>query len=327
MSTDRTTHPLARRLVVAVALVAGLGGTALATASPARADDGPSSVRLPDGWSPEDIANGRGSTFYVGSIATGGIFKGDYETGEGSVLVPSAPSLTAGLFTELRPSGADRLWASGGASGDARVYDARSGELLATYHLAAPTSGAFVSDVIVTKSAVYYTDSFLPRLYVLPLGRNGALPDPAAVRTVDLTGDVAYTTVPFGFNLNGLAMVGDTLVSTQTNTGRLFSIDVATGVTREIPVTDAAGKPFNLFGADGLVRRGNKLVIARNFPQRITTVKIASNARSAEVVSDVTDARLDIPSAVEEHDGDLWALNARFTTAPSPSTTYDVVRI
>lgn len=327
MSTTRTARSRSRRLVAAVALVASLGAGGVATAPAAFADSGQSSVRLPDGWGPEDIANGRDSTFYVGSIATGGIFKGDYETGQGSVLVPSAPSLTAGLFTELRPSGADRLWAAGGSSGDARVYDTRTGDLLATYHLAPPTAGAFVSDVIVTKSAVYYTDSFLPRLYVLPLGRNGALPDPAAVRTVDLSGDVAYTTVPFGFNLNGLAMVGDTLVSAQTNTGRLFAVDPDTGVTREIPVTDTEGRPFNLFGADGLVGRGNKLVIARNFPQRITTVKITSHARSAVVVADRTNPSLDIPSAVEEHDGDLWALNARFTTPLTPTTVYDVVRL
>lgn len=327
MSPTRIPRPLPRLIATAV-LVAGLGAGSVLASPTAFADDGdPSSVRLPDGWSPEDIANGRDSTFYVGSIATGGIYQGDYETGEGRVLVEGAPGLTVGLFTELRPSGADRLWAAGGGSGEARVYDTRTGDLLATYQLAPATDGAFVSDVIVTKSAVYYTDSFLPRLYVLPLGKNGALPDPAAVRTVDLTGDVAYTTVPFGFNLNGLAMVGGTLVSAQTNTGQLFAIDPVTGATREIPVVDAAGQPFNLFGADGLVRRGNRLIIARNFPQQITTVKITSGARSAVVVSERTDPALDIPSAVEEHDGDLWALNARFTTPPSPTTTYDLVTI
>jgi hypothetical protein len=45
------------------------------------------------------------------------------------------------------------------------------------------------------------------------------------------------------------------------------------------------------------------------------------------VVDVVSDPALDIPSSVERDGGDLFALNARFTTPPGPATTYDIVRV
>jgi hypothetical protein len=48
----------------------------------------PDTIRLPDGWQPEGIAAGRGTSLYVGSIPTGAVWKGDARTGRGDVLVP-----------------------------------------------------------------------------------------------------------------------------------------------------------------------------------------------------------------------------------------------
>jgi hypothetical protein len=45
----------------------------------------PESIRLPNGFQPEGIASGGGTTFYVGSIPTGAVYRGDIETGEGEV--------------------------------------------------------------------------------------------------------------------------------------------------------------------------------------------------------------------------------------------------
>lgn len=43
----------------------------------------PNDISLPDGFQPEGIARGSGTTFYVGSIPTGAIYRGDFLTGEG----------------------------------------------------------------------------------------------------------------------------------------------------------------------------------------------------------------------------------------------------
>ncbi|MFL6134314.1 MAG: hypothetical protein ACJ72A_16025 [Nocardioidaceae bacterium] len=49
--------------------------------------------------------------------------------------------------------------------------------------------------------------------------------------------------------------------------------------------------------------------------------------RRARLVDVVGDPALDIPSSVEQDGGDLFGLNARFTTPPSPTTTYEIVRV
>lgn len=295
-------------------------------APPVSADEKPDTIPLPNGFAPEDITAGPGHTFFVGSLATGAIYRGSFRTGTGSVLVPSATGPTTGLYLE-REHGHSRLWAAGGPSGQARVYDARTGALLRTYQLADPSSGTFISDVIVTHDAAYYTDAFLQQLFVIPFGRHGghALPGQDAVRTVPLTGDVSY--VPGSFNLNGLAAVGDELVSAQTVTGRLFRIDPSTGMTREIPITDDESNATTIPGADGIAQRGHTLFAAQNFPQKLATVRLQSDLRSARLVDVVGDPALDIPSSVEQDGGDLFGLNARFTTPPSPTTTYDIVRV
>src|SRR3954466_12048002 len=176
---------------------------AVLLAPPVSAKEKPDTIPLPNGFAPEDITAGPGHTFFVGSLATGAIYRGSFRTGTGSVLVPSATGPTTGLYL-AREHGHSRLWAAGGPSGQARVYDARTGALLRTYQLADPSSGTFISDVIVTHDAAYYTDAFVQQLFVIPFGKHShrALPPTSAARTVPLTGDVSYVPGPNSFNLN-----------------------------------------------------------------------------------------------------------------------------
>jgi len=298
----------------------------------ASAHHGPKLIHLPKGFAPEDITAGPGHTFFVGSLATGAIFKGSFRTGKGSILVRSATGPTTGLYLERR-RGHDRLWAAGGPSGQARVYDASTGARLRTFQLADPKSGGFVSDVIVTRHAAYYTDAFVQRMFVIPLGHHrhhghhGRLPGKHAARTVRLTGDVHYVTAPNSFNLNGLAAFHGRLVSAQTVTGRLFRINPRTGVTRMIRLTGKAGHRVTVKGADGIAQRSHTLFMAENFPQKLVTVKVSRDLHRARLVDVATDPALDIPSSVEEDSGDLFGLNARFTTPVTPTTRYDVVRV
>ena len=321
MSHPRTATT--RSLSVLIAVLAAV--LAFLPSSPASANSRPATISLPNGFSPEDITAGPNHTFFTGSLATGAIFKGSFTTGKGSVLVPSATGPTTGLYLERR-DGHDRLWTAGGPSGQARVYDATTGALLRTFQVAAPASGTFVSDVIVTDKAAYYTDAFVQQLFVIPFaGHHQALPDASAAMTVPLTGDVSY--VPGSFNLNGLAAFKDTLVSFQTVTGELFRINPMSGVTKQIPVTDKSGDPVTVNGADGIAQRSHTLFTAQNFPQKLATVKVKGNLRSARLVDVATSPALDIPSSVEEDRGDLFGLNARFTTPATPTTTYTIVRV
>src|SRR5512146_1510688 len=144
----------------------------------------PDVIQLPTGYQPEGSALGSGSTFYVGSLVDGKIVKGDLRTGQSSVFVPGqAGMLTVGIYYDQQIG---RLFAAGGPTGLARVFDA-SGALLQSYQLASP--GNFINDVIVTRDAAYFTSSFEAVLYRLPFGPDGSLPDPSAVQALPLSGD------------------------------------------------------------------------------------------------------------------------------------------
>src|SRR2546421_808047 len=88
----------------------------------------PTTIALPDGFPPEGIAID-GHLAYFGSRLDGSIYRADLRTGTGAVLSkgPGTPSL--GLKVDQR----GRLFVAGGTGGDARVLDARTGKVLASY--------------------------------------------------------------------------------------------------------------------------------------------------------------------------------------------------
>jgi hypothetical protein len=98
----------------------------------------PDRIGLPDGFQPEGIAIGPGHTFYVGSIPTGRVWRGDLRTGEGAVLVPDRGRQATGVDVDHRR----RLFVAGGPTGDGYVYNARTGADIASYDFA--DTGTFV---------------------------------------------------------------------------------------------------------------------------------------------------------------------------------------
>ena len=98
---------------LAIVLAAG-------TLSGAAAAAFPDTLPLPDGWLPEGIATGTGTTIYSGSRADGSIWKGDLRTGEGEILVDTDGRVAVGLKVDR-----GLLFVAGGPTGDAYVYDAR----------------------------------------------------------------------------------------------------------------------------------------------------------------------------------------------------------
>ena len=271
----------------------------------------PNRIDLPDGFQPEGIATANGQ-FYVGSIPTGAVYKGSLRTGAGSVLVqPQAGRAAIGMKVDR-----GRLFVAGGMTGDAFVYDARTGTTIATYEL--PTGGAtFVNDVVVTKRAAWFTDSQRAVLYRLPLGPGGRPGSSASVQTVNLTGD--FQQQP-GFNANGIAATpkGKTLVIVQSNTGRLFTV-TPRGVTRAIALAGGESVP----NGDGILLDGKTLYVVQNQLNTVVKINLAPNLRSGRVVTRVTNAQLpataqfSVPTTIAEHGSRLYAVNARFGTPPT----------
>lgn len=292
--------------------VTGLSATSTAHSS----DVFPDVIDLPDGYQPEGIASGRGTTLYVGSLANGAIWQGDARTGVGTVLVNGeAGRVVAGIEYDAR---GDRLFAAGGPTGRAYVFDATTGATLATYQLA---MGGFINDVVVTKDAAYFTDSQRAVIYCVPFGPGGALPDAGAVETIALSGDLALAP---GFNLNGIDATpnGKTLIVVQSNTGFLFRVDPQTGVTTRIDLGGAS-----LTAGDGILLEGFTLYVVRNRLNLVAVVDLSPDLTSGIVERTITDSDFRVPTTVARIGNALYLPNARFGTTPTPQTTYEIVRI
>ncbi len=270
----------------------------------------PATIALPNGFQPEGLAI-RAHTFYTGSLATGAIYAGSLKNGTGSLLVqPQAGGSATGIVVDH-----GRLYVAGGATGKAFVYDARTGAGLGSFQLA--TGSSFINGVVVTRKTVWFTDSTNPVLYKLTLGQHRALP--AQAQSVPLTGDIHYAA---GFNANGIQATpnGKTLVIVQSNTGLVFTVDPATGVARTITGVSVPN-------GDGILLTGKWLVVVRNFDNTLDIVRLAHGLQSGVVARHVTDPDFDIPASIDRAGPWLYVVNARFTTPPTPTTTYTVVRV
>jgi hypothetical protein len=290
---------------------------ALLLAVPAIAQPFPDVIPLPTGFQPEGIAVGKGASFFVGSIPTGAVFRGNLQSGEGDVVVPGKAGRSAiGLEVDRR----GRVFVAGGETGAAWVYRGRTGKELAAYQLATGSDPTFINDVVVTKRAAWFTDSMRAVLYRVPV-RPRTLGDPSSVEELALTGDFVLQPE---FNTNGIEVTpdGSRLVIVQSNTGKLFTVDRETGVTDQIELTggDAA------FG-DGLLLDGTTLYVVQNQLNRIAVVELAADGSSGTVVDHLMNTELDIPTTVARFGSALYAVNARFGIADPETADYSVVRL
>lgn len=284
-------------------------GFALALALPAAAGPFPGVISLPNGFRPEGISIGNGGTFYVGSLADGAVYRGNLRTGAGAVLVPpQSGRVSVGLEFD-----GGLLYVAGGPTGQAYVYDAATGATVASYQLT--TGQSFINDVVVTKDAAYFTDSFQPVLYRVPLG--GA----PGVDVIPLGGD--FTFVPGAFNTNGIDATpdGKTLVIVHSTLGTLYTVDPATGVADQIELS-GGGVP----SGDGILLDGRTLYVVQNFLNQVTVVLLAPDRSAGAIVAVRTNPLFDIPTTIDEHGNRLYAVNARFSTPPTPTTAYSVVQ-
>src|SRR6266508_6699313 len=324
MTTEKTTNrsPILALpiLLVLLFVLAFLAFAPAGSALPAeRSENFPHIIDLPNGFFPEGIEHGPGTTFFVGSLLGGTILRGDFRTGASAMFVPGTPgSAAAGIVYEARHN---RIWVAGGGpqligNGDLRVYDASSGALLATYQ---PPGVGLLNDVAVTHDAVYVTDSGFPQLFVIPLARDGALPPPSAATILPVGGDMRQTP---GFNLHGIVAEDGVLLVAQSSTGKLFRVDPATGVADEL---DLGG--VNLGYPDGLELLGRTLYVVRPFQNRVTVIALGSRLAGGVVLGHLIDPSFDEPSTATVAAGRLWAVNLRFTTPSTPTTSYWITRL
>ena len=271
----------------------------------------PELISLDPGFRPEGIAIGGGPTFYVGSIPTGAIYRGDLRTGEGEEIIPGAPGRAA-IGVEYRHG---LLFVAGGGTGKGFVYNVRSRSLLAEAQLAAlpidpATNPTFVNDVALARGGAYFTDSARPFLYRLDRG---------GVTRIPLTGDIVYQA---GNNANGIEATrnGKTLIIVQTNVGKVFKVDPRSGRTDEITLSQP------VVNGDGLLLDGRTLYVVQNRDNKVAVVRLDRRLESGTISMFLTDPDFDVPTTIDEFGKRLYAVNARFTTTPTPTTPYSVAQ-
>ncbi|WP_405663970.1 SMP-30/gluconolactonase/LRE family protein [Streptomyces sp. RK9] len=298
----------------AVALAAGTDTASARAAS--GGGDWPATFPLPNGFRPEGIAIGRAPYAYLGSLGTGAVYRADLRTGRGELLHPGVPGVPA---VGMKVGRDGLLYVAGGAAGSARVLDLRTGAIVATYQLA-PETGHFINDVHLAAHRAWFTDSSDRVLYGVPLGRGGQ----GDVRRVRLGGD--WQQEPGLFNANGITSTPDgraLIVVSSQPVGRLYRVDPRTGHADEIRLEGADGVP----NGDGLVRVGRTLFVVQNRFNLVTGFRLGADARTAVLRHRLTDPRFDIPATAARFGDRLYLVNARFTTPPTPDTTYDVVSV
>lgn len=309
-------------VVGATALVIG-SGVAPAVATDTDRDDhrhaqhgvGRDRIELPDGFQPEGIATDGKHTAWFGSRADGDVYRADLRTGRGQVISQGPGTASLGLKLDDR----GRLFVAGGAGGDVRVLDSRSGRLLASYPLVSGT--AFINDVVLTDRAAYVTDSANAHLFEIPLGRDGRLPAADAVRRIPLTGQWQQNS---GNNGNGITTTpdGKALLVVNSSNGVLYRVDPRTGVASTV---DTGG--YSLTNGDGLLREGSTLYVVQNRLDTVARLTLSSDGVRAALRAAITSDDFDVPTTIARAAGGLYLPNARFTTTPTIDTTYWVTRI
>jgi len=285
----------------------------------------PDLIPLPAGFGPEGIATGNGSAFYVGAAlgsdprVLGQILAGDLRTGAFSQLVEPTGRPALGIKFDAR---SNLLFVAGGPSGTGAVYDAASGAEVAFYQFRPaspfpppPPPTTFINDVIVTRDAAYFTDSFVPVLYRVALGRRHEPSD--QFEEIPLPGAV-FGAGP-GPRANGIAAdpSGKYLIVDQTSAGQLYRIDTAT--YNVVPIELTGGDVLN---ADGLLLDGKTLYVVQNADNRVAVVELSPDFLSGAITRYIVEpfasnGATKVPTTIAEFGDALYAVTGGFAL-PAP---------
>ena len=331
-------QPRRRLLVVVLAvLMAGLMTGVSSTPVTAKPAGGPfpTSIDLPDGFYPEGIAIDR-RTAYVGSLVDGSIWQQDLKSGRNSLFAPGPQA--GGIAVGMDVDRHGRLWVAGGGpalaptlAAEFRVFDTTTGQLLLTQ----PVDALFVNDVIVTRTAAWFTDSFNPQLIRVPIASDGSI---GAPEMVTLAGD--WQQVAGDFNANGIVATpsGQHLVVAQSaapggDGAALYRVRVDATAT-ELDATRIA-LDDTVVGADGLALVGRTLYSVSNDVAAPGVVKISLSRALSEgrIV-----ATLPVPGAITPTTADvrgsrLYVVDANFpelftpTPPPNPDAAFQTTAI
>jgi sugar lactone lactonase YvrE len=301
----------ARRSVVSLLLLALLA----AVATPAAAARPTQVIVLPGATSAEGIAAGRGATFYAGDLFAGDIFRGNLQRGTAELFIDAPEGrMAVGMAADVAHN---LLFVAGGFTGQAYVYDLRSGATVATFQFGAPGT-SIINDVALTKDGAWFTDSLQAQLYFVPVSGAGVL---GPSRTLALSGPAAV--ISGEFNLNGIAATanGKTLIVAHSGTSQLYTVDPLTGASATI-----AG--VSVPNVDGIVLEAGRLWAVQNFSNQVTRIRLAPDLSAGVVEEVITSELFQVPTTAARFGSRLAVVNAKFDTGiPPTADQYEVILV
>lgn len=252
---------------------------------------------------PEGIAyDERTQTVFVSSTTDGTVFRGDASN---ETLAPFLPPGADGRTTAtgLEVDGEGHLFVAGAGTGIVFVYNANGGALIA--RLPTGSSPTFINDIAVDKNGVaYITDSMNPVIYRVVTDGSGGY-------TIERWLELAGTPIVYGpgFNLNGIDVSsnGRYLFTVQSNTGKIYRIEIA---TKAIVQVDVGGQLFP--NGDGVWMRGNTFYVLQNQQELISEIRLQPNQARGTVVGQTTDPSFMFPTSLVGARGRLLVVNSQF---------------
>ncbi len=299
-----------------------------------------------DHGNPEGVAfDKRSGNFFVSSAADGSIWRG--RLGDTGTPVPVfVTGGTGNAATGMKVS-KGKLYVAGASTGTIKVYDIATGALLATFDTKGGSSSpTFVNDLVITRDGdVFATDSFRPALYHLSAAEVAAgTPTPKPIDPADVittTPDMPFDATAGTFNLNGIVELGSAhhrhlLVVVDTNSGRLFLVQVRDGKnsSRKVAELVVSGGPFK--GGDGLLLDGGRLIVVQGSNTAVPgganglvdfiQLRVRHHVLSGRLRRQRTDATLRGPSTIARADGRYLVVNADFAQNRKPFTVSGLPR-
>jgi len=301
--------PISRAALLMLAVVIALAGPA-AAARPAEV------IVLPGASSAEGIAAGRGATFYAGDLFAGDIFRGNVQRGTAEMFI-DAPGgrMAVGLAVDVAH---DLLFVAGGFTGQAYIYDTRTGATVATYQFGAPPA-TLVNDVALTKDGAWFTDSFQAQLYFVPVSRAGV--PGSSFRTLAVSGPAADTGGEV--NLNGIQATanGKTLIVAHSANAQLYTVDPASGASATI-----AG--VSVPNVDGILLEAGRLWAVQNFSNQVSRIRLRPDLSCGVVEEVITSELFQVPTTAARFGSRLAVVNAKFDTGiPPTADQYEVILV
>jgi len=199
------------------------------------------------------------------------------------------------------------------------------GALVAQYQFGSDGK-SLINDVVLTAHGAYFTDSYNPDIYEIPIGPFGRL---GRAVTIPLSGPAAAFSTA-GLNLNGIAATadGNTLIVDNTVLNKLFTVNPVTGASAAINV---AGLIPN--SMDGLLVQGSSLWVVVNTANTVIRITLSHDLSIGTIASTITSPLFDDPTTVAKYGDELALPNGRydlglpppFGPGAPPGTIFNVV--